>query len=88
MSGGLLESRDLWRPSTNLGWHAQAAHRSERCEPGPGSLANGTIVNGDPYLTNNIQVADAQPRNPDIPAFTNRRGFPVLIRRKDTENGK
>ncbi len=31
------------------GRHAQAAHRSERCEPGPDPLANGTIVNDDPY---------------------------------------
>ena len=36
-------------------------------------MANGTLVNGDPYLTNNMQVAGAQPRNPDISASTNRR---------------
>ncbi len=36
--------------------HAQAAHRSERGEPGPGALANGILVNGDPYLTNNTDT--------------------------------
>ncbi len=37
--------------------HAQAAHRSERGEPGPGALANGILVNDDPYLTNNTVAA-------------------------------
>ena len=73
MSGSLLDSQDLLRPSADLGWHAQAAHRSERGDSGPGALANGTLVNGDPYLTNYILVSSAQPRKPDIPTAAIRR---------------
>ena len=45
---------------------AGTAHRSARCESGPGSLANGTMVNGDQNVTNNI-VAGAQPIGSDSP---------------------
>lgn len=38
---------------------AQAAHHSERGEPKPGTLANETLVNGAPHLTNNIVTAAA-----------------------------